>query len=89
MNRAEYEWLQHCDLAIEAGIPASTMQEVHASKLDKLDTKHRLAVDIDPGEELTDKIRSEFNDKAVVELVATIAGYNMVSRFLVALGVGQ
>lgn len=73
------------------------MQEVHASKLDKLDTKHRLAVDyttamtrnIDPGEELTDKIRAEFDDKAVVELVATIAGYNMVSRFLVALGVGQ
>ncbi len=33
------------------------------------------------------RVRSLLNDQQVVELVCTIAGYNMVSRFVVAIGV--
>ena len=33
------------------------------------------------------RVRSLLNDQQVVELVCTIAGYNMVSRFLLATGV--
>lgn len=33
------------------------------------------------------KVRAALPDRQVVELVGTIAGYNMVSRFLVATGV--
>jgi hypothetical protein len=34
-----------------------------------------------------DKVRSLLPDPQVVELIGTIAGYNMVSRFVVATGV--
>ena len=34
-----------------------------------------------------DKVRSLLPDQQVVELIGTIAGYNMVSRFLLATGV--
>jgi len=34
-----------------------------------------------------DKLRSLLPDQQVVELIGTIAGYNMVSRFLIATGV--
>ena len=33
------------------------------------------------------KVRSFCNDQQTVELIGTIAGYNMVSRFVVATGV--
>jgi alkylhydroperoxidase family enzyme len=32
------------------------------------------------------RIRAVLNDQQVVELIGTIAGYNMVSRFVVATG---
>jgi hypothetical protein len=34
------------------------------------------------------RVRGLLPDQQVVELVGTIAGYNMVSRFLLATGVG-
>jgi alkylhydroperoxidase family enzyme len=34
---------------------------------------------------LFEELRKHFDDKALVELTATIAGYNMVSRFLIAM----
>jgi hypothetical protein len=36
---------------------------------------------------LMDRIKARFDTRAVVETVATVAAYNMVSRFLVALQV--
>ena len=35
------------------------------------------------------RVQAQFDAKGTVELVATIAAYNMVSRFLVALHIGQ
>jgi alkylhydroperoxidase family enzyme len=34
---------------------------------------------------LFEELKKAFDDKALVELTATIAGYNMVSRFLIAM----
>ena len=34
-----------------------------------------------------DRLKTRFDAQRTVELVATVAAYNMVSRFLVALGV--
>jgi alkylhydroperoxidase family enzyme len=34
-------------------------------------------------------LRSHFDDRTLVELVATVAAYNMVSRFLEALRIGH
>jgi alkylhydroperoxidase family enzyme len=36
---------------------------------------------------LVEELRQHFDDKTLVELTATIAGYNMVSRFLIAMGI--
>ena len=40
-------------------------------------------------EEVFDQLRSLFDEKEVVEITATTAAYNCVSRFLVALNVGE
>ena len=35
------------------------------------------------------KLREHFSEKEIVEITATVAAYNWVSRFLVALDVGE
>lgn len=47
-------------------------------------TKH---VNVD--EELVEKLKGKFTDQQVMELMITVAGYNMVSRFLVGLDVTE
>lgn len=44
-------------------------------------------VSIEPG--LFEEFKGLFSEREVVEIVATVAGYNLVSRFLVALDVGE
>ena len=41
------------------------------------------------GEEAFDRLRKFFTEKEIVEITATVAAYNCVSRFLVALDVGE
>ena len=38
---------------------------------------------------LMDRLRDHFDPKGIVEVVATVAAYNMVSRLLVALNVAH
>ncbi len=45
--------------------------------------------DIDVPEALMDRIKVRFDARAVVEIVATVAAYNMVSRVLEALQIGH
>jgi len=40
-------------------------------------------------DEVFAKLKANFSEKEVVEITATIAAYNCVSRFLVALDVGE
>ena len=97
LNKAEYEWEQHAPIAIAAGIPKQAMDKLHKGDPSELDELHSLVVeytrkmtkDIEPGNETFNKIKAAFGDQGAVELTAVIAGYNMVSRFLVALQVGQ
>ena len=41
------------------------------------------------GDDVFERLRSVFTDREIVELTAAVAGYNCVSRFLVALDVGE
>jgi alkylhydroperoxidase family enzyme len=41
--------------------------------------------DVEVPDELFEELRWHFDERGVVELTATIAAYNLVSRFLVAL----
>jgi 4-carboxymuconolactone decarboxylase len=45
--------------------------------------------DITVPDELFDAVRQQFDAQAQIDLVATVAAYNMVSRFLVALHIGH
>lgn len=45
--------------------------------------------DVEVKEEVFAEVKKRFNEREVVEITATVAAYNMVSRFLVALDVGE
>jgi 4-carboxymuconolactone decarboxylase len=44
---------------------------------------------IDVPDALFARVRARFDDQALIDLTATVASYNMVSRFLVALHIGH
>jgi alkylhydroperoxidase family enzyme len=48
-----------------------------------------MTVSVRVPEELFEVVRTCFQDEEIVELTAITASYNMVSRFLVALDVGE
>ncbi|MBT2225731.1 carboxymuconolactone decarboxylase family protein [Nonomuraea sp. NEAU-A123] len=48
-----------------------------------------VTIDVHVSDEVFDALRPHFTEKELVELTATVAAYNMVSRFLVALQVGS
>ena len=102
LNRAGYEWYQHAPEFLEAGGPQAqldALDDVDAAARDEklFDASERAALDLTlemtRGVEVSDatleRARRIFGDRQLTELVGTIATYNMVSRFLVALGVDE
>jgi alkylhydroperoxidase family enzyme len=100
INGAEYEFGHHAPLFVEAGgteAQLDAMREPDAARLDAalFDPVERAALALTV--EMTRHVRVQdatfaeverhLSEQHVVELVAVIAIYNMVSRFLVALGV--
>ncbi|MEV2214161.1 carboxymuconolactone decarboxylase family protein [Streptomyces sp. NPDC050997] len=94
LNRAPYEWTAHEPEARRAGIDDDQLAELRRPAPD-LDERLRRVIaytdamtrDIHVPDELFDALRADFTDAELVELTATVAAYNMVSRFLVALDV--
>jgi 4-carboxymuconolactone decarboxylase len=98
LNGAQYEWRAHAPLAREAGL---TDQQVAALKLNadtaSLDDDHLLVLaytdamtrSVTVSDELSAAVHDRLGTQQLVELTGTIAAYNMVSRFLVALHIGR
>jgi len=94
LNRAAYEWAAHEPGARRAGLGDAELAEVRREK-PELDACRRRVIaytdamtrDIEVPDDLFDALRADFTDAELVELTATVAAYNMVSRFLVALDV--
>jgi alkylhydroperoxidase family enzyme len=100
LNRADYEWVQHEGEFLKAG---GTKEQLAALKdhdkarrdmklfdeaeLATLALTSEMTRDVVVSEATLRRVRAVLPDQQVVELVGTIAGYNMVSRFLVATGV--
>jgi alkylhydroperoxidase family enzyme len=94
-TRAEYEWQAHRRIALEQGFSEATLDAIVNWRDLELEPKHRAALAL--AEELTRKVeiddatfenaRSFFSPRQLVELVTTVAYYNMVARFLVGLQV--
>ncbi|WP_327434184.1 carboxymuconolactone decarboxylase family protein [Streptomyces sp. NBC_01236] len=98
LNRAAYEWTAHEPEARRAGLVDTQLAAVraeNAAEHPELDARHRRVIaytdamtrDVHVPEGLFDALRADFSDRELVELTATVAAYNMVSRFLVALDV--
>jgi alkylhydroperoxidase family enzyme len=100
LNGAHYEFHHHAPEFLRAGGTAAQAEALHAPEraahLDDLfdDTARaalRLTIEMTRQVAVSDATfegaRAALGDRGAVELVAVIATYNMVSRFLVALGI--
>jgi alkylhydroperoxidase family enzyme len=96
LNGADYEWTHHVPIALREGI---SQQQIDAlaewQSSDRFDERERAVLaytdamtrEIVVPDDRFEPLRAHFDEREIVELTATIAFYNMVSRFLVALGV--
>ncbi|MEI8077248.1 MAG: carboxymuconolactone decarboxylase family protein [Betaproteobacteria bacterium] len=98
LNRANYEFDAHAPHAIKAGMSQEKIESLKDSKIsDVFDEKECLILkltdvmtqDIQVPDTVFDQVRPYFNDQEILELVATISAYNMVSRLLNALHIGH
>jgi alkylhydroperoxidase family enzyme len=101
MNKADYEWQAHAPIFLSAGgtqeqldaIKKGVPDAMKNTKLFDEPERATLALTYEMTRNVTvkkatmAKIRSILPTQQVVELIGTIAGYNMVSRFLIATGI--
>lgn len=94
LNGAPYEFDAHVPHAQKAGVPDDAIVALRTgtasvvfTPLDRLvlELTDAMTRDIEVPDALFERVRAHFDAEKLVELVATIAAYNMVSRFLVAL----
>lgn len=101
VNRAWYEWAHHAPLAVAGGVSEACMEKVKVPGPLKFGegegegfSERQWAVlvytdemtrNVEVREETFERVRALFSEREVVEITATVAAYNCVSRFLVAL----
>ena len=100
LNHADYEWVQHKRVFVEVGgtpeqmaalrDPDSALGDADVfdeAELATLALTYEMTRNVAVTDATMRRVRALLPDSEVVELVGTIAGYNMVSRFVVATGV--
>ena len=98
LNDVPFEFDAHVPLALQAGLTEEKIKGLRAMDVDqRFDELERAVLKLT--DEMTRnlrvddavfaRLRPHFDARALVELVATVAAYNMVSRFLVALQIGH
>ena len=95
LNRAPYEADQHAPIALREGMLQVQLDALAGdnfprelfsqAQLDVLAYTDAMTLSVQVPDEVFIAAKRHFNDQAFVELTATIAAYNMVSRFLEAL----
>ena len=94
LNRAPYEFFQHAPVALAEGVAQAKLdgladwrQSTVYTPLERdvLAYAEAMTLQVQVPQPVFDAVRSHFSDRAMVELTATVAAYNMVSRFLEAL----
>ncbi len=96
LNKAEFEWNVHYPAYLDAGGTAEKAAALEPASVSSLfnetetllirltdQSTHGVVVDAD----IIDELKRRLGEKETVEAVATVAAYNMVSRFLVALAI--
>jgi len=94
LNGADYEFEVHVPVALKEGVSRAAIDALRADRATTdLDDDDRAVIaytdamtrEIHVSDEVFARIRERFAERDVVELTATIAAYNCVSRFLEAL----
>ena len=98
LNDARYEWDAHEPIGRRCGLTDEHLAVMRDERGPE-DLAPRLAAalaytdamttDVRVPEEVFAALREHFDDRQVVELTVTVSTYNLVSRFLVALEVGE
>lgn len=100
LNRAAYEFDAHVPHALAAGVPQAAIDATRQVPIESdapfsraervaLQLTDTMTRDIEVPDTLFAQVQVCFDAQAQIDLVATIAAYNMVSRFLVALQIGH
>ena len=98
LNGAPYEAEQHQPIALREGLTADqvgALPDWEGSPLFDAPQQAALAYcdamtrHVHVPADVFALVRAQFDDQAIVELTATVGGYNMVSRFLEALGISS
>jgi alkylhydroperoxidase family enzyme len=93
VTRSPYEWHQHAPIAMAAGYTQEQLEALSQPDTPKgFDALEDLVIrladtmsrDIQVSQDLFDALMKHFNEKQMVELVAIVASYNYLSRFLEA-----
>lgn len=94
INKADYEFDSHTPYALKEGISQAQINEIatwNTSKLfDSLDRAvfaytDFMTKEVHVPQSIFDEVNKHFDARGMTELTATIAAYNLVSRFLEAL----
>lgn len=98
LNDAAFEFEAHIPHALKAGFAQQKIDALREPTIDAMfNEEERLLLqltdcmtrDVKVPKELMDRVNERHDPTSVVELVATVAAYNMVSRFLVALDISH
>lgn len=98
LNRAPFEFDAHLPVASKSGVSDVKIAAVRAEEIGDAFTPLERAVltltdtmtrNVQVPEAQFEPLRAHFDARGLVELVATVAAYNMVSRFLEALNIGH
>ncbi len=100
LNRAPYEFDAHVPHALAAGVPQTHVDAMRADEifavagmshatLAALRMTDRMTRHIEVPDDVFADVAKHFEGQSLIDLTATIAAYNMVSRFLVALQIGH
>ena len=96
LNGASYEYQVHVPFALREGVTQAQLDTLDRWQDSDALTQAQRAVlaytdamtrDIHVSDAVFEALRGHFNQREIVELTATIGGYNLVSRFLEALAV--
>jgi 4-carboxymuconolactone decarboxylase len=93
LNKADFEYKAHAPIALKEGVSQAVIDAVTkaVSRPERIallltDTMTRA---IEVPDSLFEQVKKHFDAQGQIDLVATIAAYNMVSRFLTAFHIGH
>jgi 4-carboxymuconolactone decarboxylase len=98
LNRAAFEFEAHAPIAQREGVSVAKIEALKEPALGSafcarerlvLNLTDAMTRDVQVPQTLMTELQAQYDAQTLVELVATVSAYNMVSRFLVALNVGH